>query len=361
MNIRDTATDIARPSRTRRDNPSRLSLVASLFLCPPRQPRGIVPTRSLSGKVYQNSTRGVLFISFLLPLATALVGCVSSYRSWQRRELKHVQKKGIVVETAVGPVEYQVIGRGPAVIYAHGTPGGFDQGLAFFRMVGGEGCMFISPSRPGYLRTPLAAGASPAEQADLYAALLDALHIEQAGIIGFSGGGPSALQFALRHPKRCQSLAMIGGIVQRHCCSERQQALPIWKRIPTQIVEQLLVSDPFLYTVLPLARLLPRGAAVAGMLCSGALYHLRKVGHENDLAQFSAIEAYPLEHVTTPTLVIHGTSDEDVPFEDARLLERKISNIRLLALDGDHSAFYTHAEKIMPLLSTFLVSQTASS
>ncbi len=307
------------------------------------------------------SAKNVLLTSILLSLATALVGGFSSYRSWQRKELKHVQKKGIVVETAVGPVEYQVIGRGPAVLYAHGTPGGFDQGLAFARMVGGEDCMFISPSRPGYLRTPLAAGASPAEQADLYAALLDTLGIEQASIIGFSGGGPSALQFALRHPDRCRGLAMIGGIVQRNCYSERQQALPIWKRVPTHIIEQLLVSDPFLYAVLPLARLLPRGTAVAGMLCSGALYHLRKIGYENDMVQFSAIGTYPLERVTSPTLVIHGTSDEDVPFEDARLLEREISNIRLVAVEGDHSAFYTHAEMVMPLLSRFLASPPATS
>ena len=317
---------------------------------------GMMSARDVIIQSFRLGTRIVLFASFLLSLATALVGGVSSYRSWQRRELKHVQKKGIVVETAVGPVEYQVIGRGSAVLYAHGTPGGFDQGLAFARMLGGKDCMLISPSRPGYLRTPLAAGASPAEQADLYAALLDALGIEQASIIGFSGGGPSALQFALRHPGRCRGLAMIGGIVQRNCCYERHQALPVWKRVPTQIVEHLLISDPFLYTVLPLARLLPRGSAVAGMLCSGALYHLRRVGHENDLAQFATIESYPLEHVTTPTLVVHGTSDEDVPFEDARLLERKMPNVRLVAVEGDHSAFYTHAEMVMPLLNKFLVS-----
>ncbi|MBA2677188.1 MAG: alpha/beta hydrolase [Ktedonobacteraceae bacterium] len=317
---------------------------------------GFMSIRGLIIRFFQLSTIIILFAGGLLSFATALMGGVISYRSWQRRELKRVQKKGIVVETAVGLVEYQVIGQGSAVLYAHGTPGGFDQGLAFARMLGGEQCMLISPSRPGYLRTPLAAGASPAAQADLYAALLDALNIEQASIIGFSGGGPSALQFALRHPDRCRSLAMIGGIVQRNCCYERHQALPLWKRVPTQIVEQLLVSDPFLYAVLPFASFLPRGAAVAGMLCSGALYHLRKTGHENDLAQFAAIETYPLEQVIAPTLVVHGLSDEDVPFEDACLLEREIPNVRLIAVEGDHSAFYTHAEMVMPLLSKFLVS-----
>ncbi|GAC1371752.1 MAG: hypothetical protein NVSMB44_39280 [Ktedonobacteraceae bacterium] len=314
-------------------------------------------TATPTTRIMWSGVRTILFASVLLALTTALVGGVSSYRSWQRRELKYVRQKSTVVETALGPVEYQVMGRGPAVVYAHGTPGGFDQGLAFARMVGGEQCMFISPSRPGYLRTPLATGASPAEQADLYATLLDALGIQQASIIGFSGGGPSALQFALRHPERCRGLAMIGGIVQRNCLYERMQAMPIWKRFPAQFVEHLLVSDPFLYAILPFARLLPRGGAVAGMLCSGALYHLRKTGHENDLAQFAAIEDYPLEEVTVPTLVVHGTTDEDVPFGDARLLERRLSNIRLVAVaGGDHAAFYTHAEMVMPILSNFLAS-----
>ncbi len=280
---------------------------------------------------------------------------ISPYRSWQQKLLQQIQQEGLLAETARGPVEYQVTGQGPAVIYAHGTPGGYDQGLAFTHFIKGLRCTFIALSRPGYLRTPLASGATPAEQADLYAALLDVLGIEQASLIGFSGGGPSALQFAIRHPERCRGVVMIGGIVQRNSPREHIQALPPLQRVGAEIVERMLVSDPFLFVAYPIARLVPSGDAVSAMLLSGAHFELRKIGYENDLAQFEAIGQYELEKITAPVLVVHGTSEAEVPFEDALVLARQAPNVTLLALgDGDHSAFYTHGKTVWPMVREFL-------
>ncbi len=287
--------------------------------------------------------------------ATVLSSYANSYRTWQQQELDRILSGGMLVETSVGPVEYQIMGSGPAVIYAHGTPGGFDQGIAFARFLGVDHCTFISPSRPGYLRTPLASGASPQEQADLYAALLDVLGIDQTSIIGFSGGGPSALQFALRHPERCRSLVMVSGIVQRHHRFELQCALPFPKRLTAQLIDRLLIFDPFLYLALPMTSFMPAGDAVAGMLCSGSLYPLRRVGHENDLAQFAAMKDYPLEKIAAPTLVVHGAKDDDVSFEHARLLVRAIPKVTLLAIaGGGHESFYTAARTVVPTIKDFL-------
>jgi pimeloyl-ACP methyl ester carboxylesterase len=179
-------------------------------------------SKALSGKF--------LFADIFVIITSALAFTVNSFQLWRRKEYARIHKNGIVVKTALGPVEYQKTGNGPAVLYAHGTPGGYDQGIAFARFFSDNQCTFISPSRPGYLRTPLASGPTPEQQADLYAALLDELGIQCASIIGFSGGGPSALQFTLRHPDRCSGLAMIGGIAQHSCKYERAQALPGWKR-----------------------------------------------------------------------------------------------------------------------------------
>ena len=77
------------------------------------------------------------------------------------------------------------------------------------------GFTVISPTRPGFGRTPLASGPTPEEAADLLAALLDELSIDQVLMFGISGGGPTSLQFALRHPNRCKALmtevAVTGG------------------------------------------------------------------------------------------------------------------------------------------------------
>lgn len=315
-----------------------------------RENRLIHAAASISPAIVGKLLPGGTFVAIISALAFG----IASFQSWRRKEYARIHENSILVKTALGPVEYQKTGSGPAVLYAHGTPGGYDQGIAFARFFSDNQCTFISPSRPGYLRTPLASGPTPEQQADLYAALLDTLGIQSTSIIGFSGGGPSALQFAIRHPDRCRSLIMIGGIAQRSSKYERAQALSAWKRLLMEVVEHLLVSDPFLFSILPFTRFLYKGSAVAGMLCSGTLYHLRAAGYENDMAQFAAMQDYPLEQITAPTLVVHGTKDEDVPFKDAELLIQKVPGATLLALDrGDHAAFYTYAKTVMPALQDF--------
>jgi pimeloyl-ACP methyl ester carboxylesterase len=83
------------------------------------------------------------------------------------------------------------------------------------RTAGVPGFRYIAPSRPGYLGTSLSLGRTPVEQADLYRDLLDALGVERAAVMAVSGGGPSALQFALSHPERCWGLVIISSVCPR--------------------------------------------------------------------------------------------------------------------------------------------------
>jgi pimeloyl-ACP methyl ester carboxylesterase len=71
----------------------------------------------------------------------------------------------------------------------HGTPGGSDSSVAIGRFLVNAGFEVIAPSRPGYLGTPLDGGRSIDDQADLLAALLDALGVERTGLLTWSGGG----------------------------------------------------------------------------------------------------------------------------------------------------------------------------
>src|SRR5437899_4308670 len=94
-----------------------------------------------------------------------VAGYLGSYLTWKRRAIADLQTGSSVIETALGPVEYCMRGEGPAILVAHGSPGGYDQGSAFSKLVGGQHT-FIAVSRPGYLRTPLTMGETPAAQAD---------------------------------------------------------------------------------------------------------------------------------------------------------------------------------------------------
>ena len=111
--------------------------------------------------------------------------------------------------TALGVVEYIEIGDGPVVVSIHGAMGGYDQSLILAQTIGNVGYRYIAMSRPGYLGTPMSSGQTSEQQGDLIAALLDMLCIAKAGVIAVSGGGPSAVQFGLRHSDRCAGLVLV--------------------------------------------------------------------------------------------------------------------------------------------------------
>ena len=113
-----------------------------------------------------------------------------------------------LVQTPYGPMEVAVRGEGEPVLVIHGNGGGFDQGLGLARAYLADGFQVITPSRFGYLRSPVPADATPALQADIYASLLDALEIERVPIFATSAGVTSAIQFALRYPERTSALIL---------------------------------------------------------------------------------------------------------------------------------------------------------
>jgi len=65
---------------------------------------------------------------------------------------------------------------------------------------------------------------------------------------------------------------------------------------------------------------------------------------------------YPLEQVRVPVLVIHGTADRFVPFEQhGKVLATRILGAELVAAEGgDHVAIYTHRSMIRPRVVRFL-------
>lgn len=131
-----------------------------------------------------------------------------AYRIEIRRARAAVEGARIAA-TAVGPIEYAQAGQGVPVLSIHGAGGGWDQGLANVAGIFGAGFRVIAPSRFGYLGTPLPADASTAAQADAHAALLAALQVDAAVVVGTSAGARSALALALRHPARVRALVLI--------------------------------------------------------------------------------------------------------------------------------------------------------
>jgi pimeloyl-ACP methyl ester carboxylesterase len=282
-----------------------------------------------------------------------LCGCVLiDYANWKQENISRLQKTSSMAETSHGPIEYSSIGKGPAVLLIHGTPGGYDQGILVAQVLNSQEFTFIALSRPGYLRTPLSVGKTPEEQADAYAALLDELEVCSAYVFAMSGGGPSALQFALRYPHRCQGLILVSAVTQ----SPEPMTLSSTQRAFQAVMGKVITSDFGNWALYRLIRAFPGAALpqdpeiqlpdVKQEELFQELYDtlfpvsLRMTGIDNDAEQFSAMPDFPFSEISIPTLVMHGTNDRNVPFETAEFAASNIPHSEFVEIEGGVHEFF---------------------
>lgn len=272
-----------------------------------------------------------------------------SYAAWKRATQARLEAGSRVVSTPRGPVEYSELGAGETVLVLHGRPGGYDQGRFLARRLGEDLAHWVAVSRPGYLRTPLDVGRTPAEQADAFAALLDALGIGRAVVLGLSGGGPSALQFALRHSSRCRGLILVSAITRRRPPRDRSLGHQVYDRLIAR-------SDwgAWLFFRM-IARLVGPGAREGLATVLELSESLRGAGRRNDLVQISALPDLPPSGIVVPALILHGAADRIVPLAHAEAAAGVIPGAQLVAIaEGGHDVAFRSPRAVAPEISSFL-------
>jgi pimeloyl-ACP methyl ester carboxylesterase len=301
---------------------------------------------------------GRLALTLLALIVVAVAALVIRFEGWRAGLKRQLAQDSSVVETSLGPIEYAATGDGRSVLFLHGTPGGYDELLNQLKAAPNEndGLHFIIPSRPGYLRTPLSVGKTPAEQADAMIALLDRLEVGKVAVIAHSGGGPSAVQFALRHPDRCSALVLESALIRsQDGLSEGlpKSALAIWFRD---------FEIYFLWAGAPHARIPAAnpddsriGAIAQAALAASANYDPRRAGAENDAAQESHLDGWPLDQITCPTLIIQGADDVNVPPSDAEYAHAQIPGAELEMFPGqDHALSLMRHKEVAERIARFL-------
>lgn len=246
-----------------------------------------------------------------------------------------------IANTACGAMEYTLQGKGPVVLVCHGTSSDC------FSMEGSislleAGFAVLTPSRPGYGRTPLKVGFSAAQAAQAMIALLDSLGIKTCAVKAISGGGPTGIALAANHPERVRRLALVAAISKpegraNESAYQSQKAfygplhgifwnmLGLMSRLsPTGMAKQTMAIFSTHDSEEVFKQLTP---ADIESICRFYQHHSSRLGAMNDLTHTVGNEL--LQKVQAQTLVIHSREDKSVPFQHAEWALEHIPRVEL--------------------------------
>ena len=275
-----------------------------------------------------------------------------------------------MVPSRFGQIEFATLGHGAPVLIVHGAGGGFDQGLSAASRLTDAGYQIIAPSRFGYLRSSSPDDPSPEHQADAFAELLDALHVQRVPVVGISAGALSALQFAVRHPGRCRSLTVI--VPAASAVTRAQGPLPEQGPIAKAILEYVTKSD-FLWwlgmTLAPARMIRFVLATDPGIVAAASpaerqraldtLWNIlplsaRSQGFLNDARFVSTPQAIAVATITTPTLVASLEDDFYRTLAPARAIAAAVPGARLLTYATGGHAFIGREADLFAEVEAFI-------
>jgi pimeloyl-ACP methyl ester carboxylesterase len=237
------------------------------------------------------------------------------------------------------------------------------------------GYTVLVPSRPGYGRTPITTGTTPAGFADAVAELCTNLEIPKlAAVVGISAGGRTAVTMAARHPTLVARLLLesavsferwpnrlmrIGGRMVFNRASEGftwSFTRALLHAMPEATLLLLLSS-----LTLKSARELLAALENADRATAIALFSAMRsgAGFINDLVDCPDAAA----QIGQPTLVIGSRSDGAVPFSHSEALAATIPRARLLEIRADSHLiwFSTDYPRVAQQIQHFLAEPLAPS
>jgi 2-hydroxy-6-oxonona-2,4-dienedioate hydrolase len=278
-----------------------------------------------------------------------------------------VTNKSRQVNTSQGIVEYADAGQGYPVLSIHGAGGGFDQGLANANSMLGSGFRVISPSRFGYLGTPVPKDASTTAQAEAHLELLNALGIERVLLLGVSAGTRSALELALRHPERVSALILIVPATyvpaSTSLTAQRQADFPIvlwlvnagadfawWalEHISLDVLVRFIGVPPeVVRSAAPEDR-----QAVLTMIGSIQPLSARFAGINIDSQP--QLTPPPLRQLAVPTLLITARDDLFNTFPAAEYAASQIKDARLVVFEHGGHLLVGHGAEVRARIASFL-------
>jgi pimeloyl-ACP methyl ester carboxylesterase len=259
-------------------------------------------------------------------------------------------------------VAYQTMGAGPVDIvmvpglfshveFLHELPGYTD----FLRRLSTFGRVITFDKRDQGLSDKMSGGASLETRMDDVRAVMDAAGSQRAVVVGFSEGCAMSALFAATYPDRVSQLVLIGGFKRS---ADRIAPEALDERI-AQILK-LWGSGAMIKTVVTSLSANPRATDQFGKFerLSASPGTIQAYLYLNYYIDVSSI----LPTVRVPTLVLHRTTDLQVPVELGQGLAASIPGAKYIEYpNGDHAFWSGDPEPLLGDIEEFITGHRESS
>lgn len=260
-------------------------------------------------------------------------------------------------------IYYKDWGTGRPVVFSHGWPLNADAWDAQMLFLVQKGFRVIAHDRRGHGRSSQPGqGNNMDTYADDLAAVLDALDIKGATLVGHSTGGGEVAHYIGRHgTKRVAKAVLIGAVpptMAKSAAYPNGLPLEVFDGIRKGVADNR--SQFYRELALPFFGFNRPGAKVN----QGSVDAFWEQGMAGGvLGQYLCIKEFSevdytadLKKIDVPTLILHGDDDQIVPIDNSgRLSARLIKNATLKVYPGaPHGMCVTHADQVNADLLAFL-------
>jgi len=258
---------------------------------------------------------------------------------------------------------YKDWGTGQPVVFSHGWPLDGDAWDAQMLFLGQQGYRVIAHDRRGHGRSGQTwEGNDMDTYADDLAQLFEALDLTDVIMIGHSTGGGEVARYIGRHgSSRVAKAVLIGAvppIMLKTAANPEGLPLDVFDGIRAGFVADR--SQFFKDLAVPFFGFNRDGVKTS----QGAIDSFWSIGMLGSIkGEYDCIKAFSetdftedLKAITVPTLVMHGTDDQIVPYKDAGVLSAKlIPGAELKLYEGyPHGMLTVHAEQLNQDLLAFI-------
>ncbi|HEY8878836.1 MAG TPA: alpha/beta hydrolase [Roseateles sp.] len=253
---------------------------------------------------------------------------------------------------------------GPVVVFSHGWPLNADSWESQMQFLADHGYRVIAHDRRGHGRSGQPwAGNNMDQYADDLDAVLRALDVKRATLVGFSTGGGEVARYIGRHgTARVAKAVLVGAITPMMGQSPTHP-----EGVPTAVYDDLrkaslanraqlykdVASGPFFGFNRPGAK--PSSGLIDSFFNQG-MQAGAKATYDSIDAFFNSDFREDLKKFSIPTLVIHGADDQLLPIETTgRATAKLVKGARLIEYaGGPHGITDTHKDRLNQDLLDFV-------